>query len=65
MAINKSTTVSVSVTIKDVIDAMREEEYYLSDDEKIALLKMMFGHIDSNDRTALMGKAVDFISANM
>ena len=42
MAINKNDTVSVVVTVKDVINAMREEAYYFSDEEKLALLKIMF-----------------------
>ena len=65
MAINKNDTVSVVVTVKDVINAMREEAYYFSDEEKLALLKIMFEQTESNDRIALMGKAVDFISTNM
>lgn len=64
MTINKNTFVCAPIEIKDVIDAMTEEQYVLDDDEKLKLVCLMFNNKGLCTKSELLANAVEFITLN-
>ncbi len=61
---NKNTFVCAPIEIKDVIDAMTEEQYVLDDDEKLKLVRLMFNNKGICSKSDLLTNAVEFITLN-
>ena len=61
---NKNTFVCAPIEIKDVVDAMTDEQYILDDDEKLKLVKLMFNSNGICTRGELLANAVEFITLN-
>ncbi len=59
---NKNTFIQPAIEVSTLIDAMIDEEYVFTEDEKKKLLQLMFAPNGNTNKIGLMANAVDFIN---
>lgn len=60
---NKNTCVFAAIEVNDVIDAMIEEQYVITDEEKQKLCRLMFNSKGDANKYEMLGNAVEFINS--